>query len=127
MVNIRTSSLILLFLCIFTTKSVAAQESFNPIGEYQLTTFISEFGMSVSANLEIIADEDEYAARLRSDLDPEGSVTTNVGVEGREIEIVVGTPDGDVSILLSIADDNSVEGSWSTFGAGGSCTGRKVR
>ena len=90
MVNIRTSSLILLFLCIFTTKSVAAQESFNPIGEYQLTTFISEFGMSVSANLEIIADEDEYAARLRSDLDPEGSVTTNVGVEGREIEIVVG-------------------------------------
>ncbi len=127
MVNLRTSSLILFFLCIFTANSVEAQESFNPIGEYQLTTFISEFGMSVSANLEIIADEDQYAARLRSDLDPEGSITTNVSVKGREIEIVVGTPDGDVSISLSIADDDSVEGSWGTMGAGGSFTGRKVR
>jgi hypothetical protein len=63
----------------------------------------------------------------QSDLGPEGSTTNNVSIEGREITIGIGTPDDDVSISLSIADDDSVEGSRSTFGAGGSFTGRKIR
>ncbi len=79
--NLKNYSFILLLLSILSTNSVEAQESFDPIGEYQLTTFISELGMSVSANLEIVSDEDQYAARLRSDLDPEGSVTRDVTVE----------------------------------------------
>ena len=83
--------------------------------------------MSVSASLEVISDEDQYAARLRSDLDPEGSVTSDVRVNGREIRIGVATPDGDLSIVLSIADDDSLEGSWSTQGTVGSFTGRKIR
>lgn len=125
--NLKNYSFILLLLSILSTNSVEAQESFDPIGEYQLTTFVSEFGMSVSANLEIVSDEDQYAARLRSDLDPEGSVTRDVTVEGREIRLGVGTPDGDISIVLAIANDDSLEGSWSTLGAGGSFTGRKIR
>jgi hypothetical protein len=125
--NLKNYSFILLLLSILSTNSVEAQESFDPIGEYQLTTFISELGMSVSANLEIVSDEDQYAARLRSDLDPEGSVTRDVTVEGREIRLGVGTPDGDISIVLAIANDDSLEGSWSTSGAGGSFTGRKIR
>ncbi len=125
--NLKNYSFILLLLSILSTNSVEAQESFDPIGEYQLTTFISELGMSVSANLEIVSDEDQYAARLRSDLDPEGSVTRDVTVEGREIRLGVGTPDGDISIVLAIANDDSLEGSWSTPGAGGSFTGRKIR
>ncbi|HIF38083.1 MAG TPA: hypothetical protein EYQ69_02350 [Gemmatimonadetes bacterium] len=125
--NLKNYSFILLLLSILSTNSVEAQESFDPIGEYQLTTFISELGMSVSANLEIVSDEDQYAARLRSDLDPEGSVTRDVTVEGREIRLGVGTPDGDISIVLAIANDDSLEGSWSTLGAGGSFTGRKIR
>ncbi len=125
--NLKNYSFILLLLSILSTNSVEAQESFDPIGEYQLTTFVSELGMSVSANLEIVSDEDQYAARLRSDLDPEGSVTRDVTVEGREIRLGVGTPDGDISIVLAIANDDSLEGSWSTLGAGGSFTGRKIR
>ncbi|MEO2158168.1 MAG: hypothetical protein ABGX31_02410 [bacterium] len=125
--NLKNYSFILLLLSILSTNSVEAQESFDPIGEYQLTTFISELGMSVSANLEIVSDEDQYAARLRSDLDPEGSVTRDVTVEGREIRLGVGTPDGDISIVLAIANDDSLEGSWSTPGGGGSFTGRKIR
>ncbi len=125
--NLKNYSFILLLLSILSTNSVEAQESFDPIGEYQLTTCISELGMSVSANLEIVSDEDQYAARLRSDLDPEGSVTRDVTVEGREIRLGVGTPDGDISIVLAIANDDSLEGSWSTLGAGGSFTGRKIR
>ena len=127
MPNLRKCSFVLATLCILFTNSIEGQDSFDPIGEYQLTTFISEFGMSVSANLEISSDEDRYTARLTSDLDPEGSATTNVTVEGREIRIGVGTPDGDVSIVLFIENDGSVEGSWGTGGAGGSFTGRKVR
>ncbi len=125
--NLKNYSFILLLLSILSTNSVEAQESFDPIGEYQLTTFVSELGMSVSANLEIVSDEDQYAARLRSDLDPEGSVTRDVTVEGREIRLGVGTPDGDISIVLAIANDDSLEGSWSTPGGGGSFTGRKIR
>ena len=127
MLNPKRCSFVLLILCIFATNPAEAQESFNPIGESQLTTFISEFGMSVSASLEVISDEDQYAARLRSDLDPEGSVTSDVRVNGREIRIGVATPDGDLSIVLSIADDDSLEGSWSTQGTVGSFTGRKIR
>lgn len=125
--KLKLHSFIFLILCILSTNSIEGQESFEPVGEYQLTTFISELGMSVSANLEIISDEDQYAARVRSDLDPEGSVTSDVRVNGREIRIGVATPDGDLSIVLSIADDDSLEGSWSTQGTVGSFTGRKIR
>ena len=127
MYKLKLHSFIFLILCIFPANSIEGQESFEPVGEYQLTTFISELGMSVSANLEIISNEGQYSARLRSDIDPEGSITSDVKIEGREIKLGVRMPDGDISITLSIASDDSLTGSWGTDGMGGTFTGRKIR
>ena len=127
MYKLKLHSFIFLILCILSTNSIEGQESFEPVGEYQLTTFISELGMSVSANLEIISNEGQYSARPRSDIDPEGSITSDVKIEGREIKLGVRMPDGDISITLSIASDDSLTGSWGTDGMGGTFTGRKIR
>jgi len=103
------------------------QEPFNPKGHYQLTTNVLGFEEPVQFDLEVTPIEHGYAANVTSDIAPDISRTVPVEVTGRELHYETVTPNGTLSIAISVEQDNSVKGTWSLgLFLRGTLAGRKL-
>tara|TARA_B110000014_G_scaffold90072_1_gene61920 strand:+ start:162 stop:632 length:471 start_codon:yes stop_codon:yes gene_type:complete len=104
------------FLSLILIGSLAektiGQEPFNPKGHYELTTNVLGFEEPVQFDLEVTPIEHGYAANVTSEIAPDISRTVPVEVTGRELHYETVTPNGTLAITISVAEDNSVKGTW---------------
>ena len=101
-----------------------AAPAFDPVGKYTVSAVVqgqaADFEMSVEKK-----DDGSLGGTLAS---PSygTSVISSLKVEGRTLKLVLATPQGVEAVMeLTIAADNSIDGSWSMQGDGGKVTGKK--
>ena len=101
-----------------------AAPAVDPVGKYTISTVVQ----GQAADFEMIVEKKEdgsYGGTLTS---PDFGVTiiSSLKVEGRTMKLVLATPQGVEALAeLTLAEDNTVDGSWSMQGDGGKMTGKK--
>ncbi|HWK90128.1 MAG TPA: hypothetical protein VNP72_09030 [Longimicrobium sp.] len=97
---------------------------FTPVGSYEFTALFN--GQNVPGTLTIAGTPGAYTGTMASSMSP-ASPLSSVTVTGRQVVTVSSTPQGNVEFRMTVADDDTVTGTWSLGSmASGTLTGRRV-
>ena len=101
-----------------------AAPAVDPVGRYAVSTVVQ----GQAADFEMIVEKKEdgsYGGTL-SNPDFGTQIISSLKVEGRTMKLVLATAQGVEALAeLVLAEDNTVDGSWSMQGDGGKMTGTK--
>ncbi len=101
-----------------------AAPAVDPIGKYAVSAVVQ--GQPADFELVIEKKEDGSLGGTMSNPNYGTSVITSLKVEGRKVTMVIATPQGvSANVEFTLAEDNTVDGSWSMEGDGGKVTGKK--
>jgi hypothetical protein len=125
----RTRLLAVLMLAIALPAAVRAQEpakpAIDPVGKYAVQAVVQ--GQSANFDLVIEKKEDGTYGGTMSNPDYGQSTVASLKVEGRIIKLVLATPQGTEAVVeVTVAEDGTIDGSWSMQGDGGKVTGKKL-
>ena len=105
-------------------KPAAPAAAIDPVGNYTISTVVQ--GQAADFEMIVQKKEDGSFGGTLSNPDFGTSIISSLKVEGRTMKIVLATPQGVEALAeLTLAEDNSIDGSWSMQGDGGKMTGKK--
>ncbi len=128
----RTRLLVALALALVLPAAAGAQAdtkpaapAVDPVGKYLVQTVVqgqaADFDMVIEKK-----DDGSYTGRLSNPTFGE-SLIASLKVEGRVMKIVLATPQGtEAMVEVTVAEDGTLDGSWSMQGDGGKMTGKKL-
>lgn len=118
-------ALALLLPAVARAQGEAKPAAIDPVGKYAIQAVVqgqaADFDMIIEKK-----DEGSYTGTLAN---PNFGTSTIVSlkVEGRTIKLVLATPQGvEAAAECTVAEDGTVDGSWSMQGDGGKMTGKKM-
>jgi len=101
-----------------------AVPAIDPAGKYSVSAVVQ--GQAADFDVVIEKKEDGSYGGTMSNPNYGTSVISALTVEGRTVKMVLATAQGvDANIEFTLAEDNTVDGSWSMQGDGGKVTGKK--
>jgi hypothetical protein len=101
-----------------------ATPAVDPVGRYAVSVVVQ--GQPADFDVVIEKKEDGSYGGTISNPNYGTSVITSLSVEGRAVKMVLATPQGvSANIEFTLAEDNTVDGSWAMEGDGGKVTGKK--
>ena len=107
-----------------TKPAAPAAAAIDPVGNYTISAVVQ----GQAADFEMIVqkkDDGSFGGTL-SNPDFGTSIISSLKVEGRTMKLVLATPQGVEALAeLTLAEDNSIDGSWSMQCDGGKMTGKK--
>ena len=121
-----------LALAVLLPVAAAAQEAvtpatlaIDPVGKYFVQTVVQ--GQAADFDMVIEKKEDgTYGGKLANPNFGE-SYVASLKVEGRTMKLVLSTPQGTEAVVeVTLAEDGTLDGSWSMQGDGGKMTGKKL-
>lgn len=121
-----------LVLAMFLPAAVGAQEevkpatpAIDPVGKYIVQTVVQ----GQAADFEMVIEKKEdgsYGGKLANPNFGE-SLIASLKIEGRTMKMVLSTPQGTEAVAeVTLAEDGTLDGSWSMQGDGGRMTGKKL-
>lgn len=102
-----------------------AAPAIDPVGKYAVSTVVQ----GQSADFELVIEKKDDGTYTGTLANPNFGTSTiaQLKVEGRTMKMIIATPQGvEAQAELTLAADNTVEGSWSMQGDGGKMTGKKL-
>lgn len=118
-------ALALLLPAVARAQGEAKPAAIDPVGKYAIQAVVqgqaADFDMIIERK-----DDGSYTGTLAN---PNFGTSTIVSlkVEGRTIKLVLATPQGvEAAAECTVAEDGTVDGSWSMQGDGGKMTGKKM-
>jgi len=121
-----------LALAVLLPAAAGAQEAANPsapaidpVGKYVVQAVVQ--GQAMDFEMVIEKKEDgTYGGKLANPNIGE-SYISSLKVEGRTMKMVLSTPQGTEAVAeVTMAEDGTLDGSWSMQGDGGKMTGKKL-
>ncbi len=121
-----------LALAVLLPAAAGAQEeakpaapAIDPVGKYAVQTVVQ--GQAMDFEMVIEKKEDgTYGGRLGNPNIGE-ILIASLKVEGRTMKMVLSTPQGPEAVAeVTLAEDGTLDGSWSMQGDGGKMTGKKL-
>ncbi len=121
-----------LALAVLLPAAAGAQEetkpatpAIDPVGKYAVQAVVQ--GQAMDFEMVIEKKEDgTYGGKLVNPNLGE-SYVTSLKVEGRTMKMVLSTPQGTEAVAeVTMAEDGTLDGSWSMQGDGGKMTGKKL-
>jgi hypothetical protein len=102
-----------------------ATPAIDPVGKYAVQAVVQ--GQAMDFEMVIEKKEDgTYGGRLGNPNIGE-SLIASLKVEGRTMKMVLSTPQGTEAVAeVTMAEDGTLDGSWSMQGDGGKMTGKKL-
>jgi hypothetical protein len=101
----------------------AAPAAVNPVGNYEFTTSLQ--GQILTGRIEVSGTPGAYAGRVTSSA-TEPIPITKVAVDGQNLTIEGETPNGTLTIKLTMAADGAFTGNWTLAGDGATLTGKRL-
>ncbi len=102
-----------------------AAPAVDPVGKYAVQAVVQ--GQAADFDLVIEKKDDGTYGGTLTNPNYGQSVIASLKIEGRTLKIVLATPQGVEAVAeLTLAADNTLDGSWSMQGDGGKMTGKKV-
>jgi hypothetical protein len=126
----QVASLVFIFylsLFSFQLNLSAQNNTFNPLGNYSLTTRVMGIQEIVQIHLEVLQINGDYIANARTDIAPEISPSVPIVVTGRQLSYKTTTPNGSLSITFLVDENDAIKGTWE-FGLflRGNLTGKRL-
>ncbi len=107
-----------------TKPAAPVAAAIDPVGNYTISTVVQ--GQAADFEMIIEKKDDGSFGGTLSNPDFGTSIISSLKVEGRTMKLVLATPQGVEALAeLTLAEDNTLEGSWSMQGDGGKMTGKK--
>jgi hypothetical protein len=102
-----------------------AAAAIDPVGKYAVQAVVQ--GQAMDFEMVIEKKEDgTYGGKLGNPNIGE-SLIASLKVEGRTMKMVLSTPQGTEAVAeITVAEDGTLDGSWSMQGDGGKMTGKKL-
>lgn len=102
-----------------------AAPAIDPVGKYAVQAVVQ--GQAMDFEMVIEKKEDgTYGGKLSNPNIGE-SLIASLKVEGRTMKMVLSTPQGTEAVAeMTMAEDGTLDGSWSMQGDGGKMTGKKL-
>jgi hypothetical protein len=100
-----------------------APAAVNPVGKYEFATSLQ--GQPLTGTLEITGTPGAYAGRITSSA-TEPIPITAVTVEGQTMTVAGETPNGTLTIRMTMAADGTFTGGWTLGSDGATLTGRRT-
>jgi len=100
-----------------------AATAIDPVGKYTVSAVVQ----GQAADFDMVVEKKEDGSYTGTLTNPGfgTSIITSLKVEGRVMKIVLATPQGvDAVAELTLAEDNTLDGTWSMQGDGGKMTGK---
>jgi hypothetical protein len=95
----------------------------NPVGKYEFTTSLQ--GQTLTGTMEIAGTPGAYTGRITSSATEPIPITT-VTVEGQNMTVAGETPNGTLTIRMTMAADGTFTGGWTLAGDGATLTGKRT-
>ena len=95
----------------------------NPVGKYEFTTSLQ--GQTLTGTMEIAGTPGAYTGRITSSATEPIPITT-VTVEGQNMTVAGETPNGTLTIRMTMAADGTFTGGWTLANDGATLTGRRT-
>jgi len=97
----------------------------DPVGKYSVQAVVQ--GQAADFDLVIEKKEDGSYGGTLTNPNYGQSIIASLKIDGRTLKIVLATPQGVEAVAeLTLAADNTLDGSWSMQGDGGKMTGKKI-
>jgi hypothetical protein len=100
-----------------------APAALNPVGKYEFATTLQ--GQTLTGTMEITGTPGAYAGRITSSA-TEPIPITAVTVEGQNLTVAGETPNGTLTIRMTMAADGTFTGGWTLANDGAMLTGKRV-
>jgi hypothetical protein len=103
----------------------APPPAFDPVGVYDFTTQVE--GSAVTGTLDLRRNaQGVLSAQISTQVT--GTMTATATLDGRKVEMRASTEQGDLAMQFTVAEDNTIAGSWSlASGMSGTLTGARRR
>jgi hypothetical protein len=102
-----------------------AKPALDPVGKYAVQAVVQ--GQAADFDMVIEKKEDGTYTGTLSNPNFGTSVVSSLKIEGRTLKIVLATPQGVEAVCeVTVAEDGTLDGSWSMQGDGGKMTGKKL-
>ena len=102
-----------------------AAAAIDPVGKYAVTAVVQ--GQAAEFDMVIEKKADGSYGGTLSNPNYGTSTITALKVEGRTIKVTLATPQGvEASAEVTLAEDGTLDGTWSMQGDGGKMTGKKL-
>jgi hypothetical protein len=101
----------------------AASAAVNPVGRYEFATTLQ--GQMLTGTMEITGTPGAYAGRITSSATEPIPITT-VTVEGQNMTVAGDTPNGPLTIRMTMGEGGAFTGGWTLAGDGATLTGRRL-
>lgn len=101
----------------------AASSAVNPAGRYEFTTSLQ--GQMLTGTMEITGTPGAYAGRITTSATPPIPITT-VTVEGQNMTVAGDTPNGTLTIRMTMGEGGAFTGNWTLAGDGATLTGKRL-
>jgi hypothetical protein len=109
--------------CAAGARAPAAPAPLDPVGRYEFSTLYQ--GQPLAGTIEVTGTEGAYGGVLRATGIPDLPLQS-VEVEGRELRIAAGTPDGTLALRLVFAAGAEFTGGWTLGADSGELVGRRL-
>ena len=97
----------------------------DPVGKYTVQAVVQ----GQAADFEMVIEKKDDGSYTGTLANPSygTSIVSSLKVEGRTIKLVLATPQGVEAVAeVTVAEDGTLDGSWSMQGDGGKMTGKKL-
>jgi hypothetical protein len=102
-----------------------AAPAIDPVGKYAVQAVVQ--GQAADFDLVIEKKDDGTYGGTLTNPNYGQSVIASLKIDGRTLKIVLATPQGVEAVAeLTLAADNTLDGSWSMQGDGGKMTGKRI-
>jgi hypothetical protein len=101
----------------------AASAAVNPVGRYEFATSLQ--GQMLTGTMEITGTPGAYAGRITSSATEPIPITT-VTVEGQNMTVAGDTPNGTLTIRMTMGEGGAFTGNWTLGGDGATLTGKRL-
>lgn len=118
-------ALALLLPAVARAQGEAKPAAIDPVGKYAIQAVVQ----GQAADFDMIIEKKDDGSYTGTLANPNFGTSTIVSlkVEGRTIKLVLATPQGvEAAAECTVAEDGTVDGSWSMQGDGGKMTGKKM-
>lgn len=105
-------------------RAQSATAAINPVGKYSVQAVVQ--GQPADFELVIEKKDDGSFGGTLSNPNYGQSIISSMKIEGRTMKLVLATPQGiEATAEVTLAEDGTLDGSWSMQGDGGKMTGKR--